>query len=141
MSSSRTAATHSSPLLMPLVAPVLFLVYLTAPGQTISQETLRSFRRDVLDRDDVFVPPFGNRLVFYGSNEEDLKVTDDAAQELSAWNVRTWTFVVPGDAAHKVAPGPYVFANKQVWQPWKVYHDFNVTFMSSFKPSATHPGG
>jgi hypothetical protein len=35
----------------------------------------------------------------------------------------------------KIAPGLYVFANGKTWQPWRVYNDFNVTSMRTFKPS------
>ncbi|KAM0430141.1 hypothetical protein ACHAPT_006149 [Fusarium lateritium] len=114
--------------------PILFIVYPTQPGDTISQDKLRRFRTDVLERDDVFQPAFGSTVVFYGSNESDLDIEPDVPQELAAWGTVHHVFVA-GDTSSKVAPGPYVFVKTQVWQPWRVYYDFNATFMCTFKPS------
>lgn len=119
--------------------PVLFVVYPTKPGQTISQESLRNFRADVLDCDDVFQPAFTTHVVFYGSSEQELSVKPDAIEELNEWNTNQRTFV-EGDS-REVAPGPYVFAKQKNWQPWKVYYDFNATFMCAFKPSPDVAGG
>jgi hypothetical protein len=120
--------------------PKLFLVYLTKPGQIISQSTLRSFRTQVLDHDDVFQPIFCSNVIFYGSKEKDVQVESDTTKELAVWNAKSWTFV-EGDSVSKVAPGPYVFVKGQVWQPWRVYCDFNATFMCTFKPASNNPSG
>ena len=65
-------------------APVLFLVYPTKPGQTISGESLRNFKADILGRnDDVYQPAFARHIVFYGSSEQELK--PDAVAELDEW--------------------------------------------------------
>ena len=120
-----------------LSAPILFLVYPTEPGQTVSGESLRSFKADILDRDDVYRPAFAKHVVFYGSSEQELQ--PDAITELENWGAHQWTFA-EGDRLREVAPGPYVFAKQQVWQPWKVYYDFNAAFMCAFKPSPNATG-
>ena len=82
----------------------------------------------------MFREEFYTNIVFYGSKEEDLHVEPDALEELAAWNTKTRTFLV-GDSKENIAPGPYVFWKGQTWQPWRIYHDTNGTFMCTFKPS------
>jgi hypothetical protein len=118
----------------------LVLAYLTKPGQSISKSALRDFRANTLDQDDVFHPKFYCNVVFYGSKEDDLQIEPGALEELAAWNTKTSTFVA-GNPAAKVAPGPYVSARGRTWQPWRVYRDFNSTFMRTFKPSPDSFGG
>ncbi|CAJ2509148.1 Uu.00g141740.m01.CDS01 [Anthostomella pinea] len=120
-------------------APVLLLVYVTEPGQTISKSTLRDFRTTTLDPDDVFQPEFFCNVVFYGSKKDDLHIDPDVLEELAAWNTKTSTYV-EGHPAAKVAPGPYIFAKGKTWQPWRVYYDFNAAFMTAFKPSPDSSG-
>ncbi|XXG98978.1 hypothetical protein Hte_005311, partial [Hypoxylon texense] len=85
--------------------PILFLVYPTEPGQTISRDALCDFRTNVLDRDDVFQPAFCIHVVFYGSREQELQITPDANEELEEWNTKKRTFV-QRDPSCNVAPGP-----------------------------------
>jgi hypothetical protein len=113
----------------------LVLVYITKPGQNVSKSVLREFRATTLDQDDVFQPEFYSNVVFYGSKQDDLQIEPNALEELAAWNTKTWT-CIEGNPAAKVAPGPYVFARGKTWQPWRIYHDFNATFMCTFKPSS-----
>ncbi|KAJ8125793.1 hypothetical protein O1611_g7845 [Lasiodiplodia mahajangana] len=108
-------------------APVLFIVYQTKPEQILTREALKIFRENVLDRDDVFQPAFAAQVVFYGSSERELRMSEDATRELEDWGTQ-WRFI-KGDSSHPVAPGPYVFAKEKVWQPWKVYYDVNGAFM------------
>lgn len=114
-------------------------MYLTKPGQNISKSALREFRANILDQDDVFQPEFYCNLVFYGSMKDELQIEPDALEELAAWNTKTWTYVT-GNPAAKVAPGPYVSARGKTWQPWRIYRDFNATFMCTFKPSLDNSG-
>ncbi|KAL8938928.1 MAG: hypothetical protein Q9211_002979 [Gyalolechia sp. 1 TL-2023] len=88
--------------------PTPFLVYLTEPGEKISKSALRKFRAD-LGRDDVFRPEFCYNLI-----------EPDALDELAAWHTKTQTFVL-GNPAVKVAPGPYIYAEEKIWQPWRIY--------------------
>ncbi|KAI4255771.1 MAG: hypothetical protein L6R42_006574 [Xanthoria sp. 1 TBL-2021] len=118
--------------------PTPLLVYLTAPGETISKSALCKFRAD-LDRDDVFQPSFCCNIVFYGSEKDDLQMEPDALEELAAWQTKTQTFVT-GNSAVKVAPGPYIFTKEKTWQPWRIYHDFNAIVMTSLKPSPDGSG-
>jgi hypothetical protein len=111
----------------------------TKPGQKISKSILREFRVTTLDEDDVFRPEFYRNVVFYGSKEEDLHIAPDALEELVAWNTKTWKYV-EGSLAVEVPPGPYVFARGKTWQPWRIYHDFNATFMCTFKPAPDFSG-
>ncbi|KAL8657487.1 MAG: hypothetical protein Q9226_001863 [Calogaya cf. arnoldii] len=80
--------------------PTPLLVYLTAPGDTISKPALCKFRAD-LDRDDVFQPSFCCNIVYYGSEEDDLQIEPDALEELAAWQTKTQTFVT-GNSAVKL---------------------------------------
>ncbi|KAF2753095.1 amidase [Pseudovirgaria hyperparasitica] len=114
--------------------PSLAVVYLVTSGQKVSRKNLRDFRENVLDKDDIFQPEFCRNVVFYGGDESELDVTDDAIEELDAWKTKTWT-CVRGNATSRVACGPYVFAHKQTYAPWRIYRDFNATFMTTFKPS------
>ncbi|KAL1879269.1 hypothetical protein Daus18300_001848 [Diaporthe australafricana] len=117
--------------------PVLTPVYRTVPGQTVSKSTLQAFHTGVLDRDDVFQPEFYRNVVFYGSKKEDLNFEPDASDYLSAWNTES-TYFVAGEA--DVAPGPYGVKGGRSWQPWRIYHDFNSVFMTTFKPAADGSG-
>jgi hypothetical protein len=112
---------------------------MTKPGQTISKSTLREFRVTILDQDDVLQPSFYTNVVFYGSKKEDLCIESDAREELAAWNTEHWT-CVEGNDDGQIAPGPYVFGKGATWQPWRIYHDFNSTFMCAFKPSSDFSG-
>jgi hypothetical protein len=114
---------------------VLALVYLAKPGRIISRSALREFRATKLEKDDVFRSAFYSNIVFYGSKQ----IEPDAIEELAAWGTKTRTFVeaIPPST---VAAGPYVFARGQTWQPWRIYYDFNATFMCTFKPSSDRPG-
>jgi hypothetical protein len=113
----------------------LVLVYITKPGQSVSKSVLREFRATTLNQYDVFQPEFYSNVVFYGSKQDDLQIEPNALEELAAWNTKTWA-CIKGNPATKVAPGPYVFARGKTWQPWRIYHDFNATFMCTFKPSS-----
>lgn len=119
--------------------PVLVLVYLTKPGQIISTTALRNFRATSLEQDDVFHSEFYANIVFYGSKEDSLQIEPDAIEELEAWSTKTRTFV-EGNPSFVVAASPYVLAKNQTWQPWKIYYDFNATFMCTFRPSSSCPG-
>jgi hypothetical protein len=116
----------------------LVLVYLTKPGQSISRLALREFRTNSLEKDDIFRPEFYCNIVFYGSKKEDLHIEPGALEELAAWK-NTSTFFT-GDPTANIAPGPYVFSKGRTWQPWRIYRDFNGTFMCTFKPSPKGTG-
>ncbi len=117
--------------------PTLVLVYVITPGQSVSRTALCDFRKKTLE-DDVFQPEFCHNLVFYGAAETDVRIESDAMDELRTWNTETQTFII-GRPGAKVAPGPYVFVDNKVWQPWRIYYDFNGCFMTSFKPSPKNP--
>jgi hypothetical protein len=118
----------------------LFVAYPTQPGDTISQETLSAFRSEVLDRDDVFQSDFARTIVFHGSSESEMKLDSNATEELARWGVTNRVFV-EGNGRDAIAPGPYVYTKGRVWQPWRVYRDFNATFMCTFKPNPASPNG
>jgi hypothetical protein len=120
--------------------PILFLVYHTQPGHTVTREASRKLRVDVLDRDDVFQPAFTTHIVFYGACKHEMKIVPDAYKELAAWNTRAKSFLAD-NTSYQLPPGPYVLAKQQVWQPWRVHYEINATFMCVFKLSAEHPGG
>ena len=115
-------------------APTLVLIYKTTVSQNITRSALCEFRASALDRDEVFQSEFFQNVVFYGSKKADPRIEPGALDELASWDVKTQTFI-EGNPAAKVAPGPYVFVEGRTWQPWRVYHDFNGCFMTSFKPS------
>lgn len=118
-------------------SPSLVLVYNTAAGQTISESTLRNFHAGVLDCDDVFRPEFYRNVLFYGVKKEVLNFEPDAIEYLASWGTES-TFVASGI---ELAPGPYVVKDGRAWQPWRIYHDFNSTFMTTFKPSGDGSSG
>ncbi|KAG9233333.1 hypothetical protein BJ875DRAFT_512431 [Amylocarpus encephaloides] len=119
--------------------PVLALVYLTKPGQHITRSALPDFRATFLEKDDVFISEFYDNVVFYSNGKDHLQIEPDAIKELAAWNTKTRKFL-PGNPEVNLAPGPYVFTRRRTWQPWRIYHDFNGTFMCTFKPSSTGSG-
>ncbi|KAI1150033.1 amidase [Nemania diffusa] len=111
--------------------PYLFLVYAVEPGQKISQSGLRKFRTEVLDRDDVFQPIFCSNILFYSSNKQDIHLDSGAEDELASWNAKNWSVADSLDGS-SVPTGPYVFVKGKIWQPWKVYYDFQGTFMLDY---------
>jgi hypothetical protein len=119
--------------------PKLVLAYGVAPNQIITESDLSDFRSHRLDCDDVFQPGFFENFCFYGAKEEDLHVETDATNVLHSWGVKRLTFV-PGRSEAKVPSGPYVVANGKTWQPWKIYHDSNACFMTTFKPGKSGSG-
>lgn len=118
--------------------PALATVFHVSPGQKVSKEALQHFRETVLEKDDIFQPPFLHNFVFYGSEQHAVHVDSDAIEQLSAWKTKTWTFI-KGDADLNTRAGPYMFAHKQTWEPWRIYHDYNATFMTTFKPAKKDP--
>lgn len=118
--------------------PVLVLVQCTAPGQTISKSTLQDFHTNVLDRDDVFRSEFYRNVIFYGARKGDLNFEPDASEYLVSRGTDNTYFVANGA---DIRPGPYVVKSGRAWQPWRIYHDFNSTFMTTFKPSVDGSGG
>lgn len=115
------------------------IVYLTQPGEIISKSTLQQFRSNILDQDDVFQPEFLQNVLFYGSKEVDLTVNADAYEELEAWDTKRFKFAEK-DSTSSVSPGPYILAGGNTWQPWRIYRDFNATFMCTFKPAPNSTG-
>lgn len=116
----------------------LVLVYRTAPGQTISKSTLQDFHTKFLGHDDVFQLEFYRNVLFYGAEKGDLIFEPDAYEYLACRGTETTYFVASGA---DLAPGPYVVKGGRAWQPWRIYHDFNSTFMTTFKPSVDGSGG
>ncbi|KAL2070236.1 hypothetical protein VTL71DRAFT_13262 [Oculimacula yallundae] len=84
--------------------PALVLVYVTTPKHAVSRATLRDFRSNTLDYDDVFQPAFCHTVVFYGSKKEDTIIEPDALDELEAWKAKDQVFIAGNTAS--VAPGP-----------------------------------
>jgi hypothetical protein len=105
----------------------------------ISQSSLRNFRTTILDQDDVFQSKFLTNVIFYGSKREDLHLDPSTFQELFDWETEKHIFIENASAA-TVASGPYVLASGKSWQPWRIYIDFNATFMCTFKPSEDFSG-
>lgn len=116
---------------------VLILLYRTLPGQTISKSALQEFQSNVLAADDVFQPGFYRNMVFYGSKKEDLNIEPDVYDYLSDCKTENTYFVV---SEADTPPGPYVIRSGQCWQPWRIYHDFNSIFMTTFKPAGDRSG-
>ena len=87
----------------------------------------------------MFRPEFLRTVVFYGCTSKDLDLDDDVLEELAAWKTEHWTCVESNTKA-TVISGPYVAAKGRTWQPWKVYNDYNATFMCTFKPLLGQPG-
>jgi hypothetical protein len=117
----------------------LVLVCVTKSGQSISRLALREFRTNSLEKDDVFRPEFYCNIVFHGSKKEDLHIEPGALEELAMWKTKTRTFFI-GDPTANISPGPYAFSRGRTWQPWRIYHDSNGTFMCTFKPSPKGTG-
>ncbi|POS78188.1 hypothetical protein DHEL01_v203404 [Diaporthe helianthi] len=117
--------------------PVLVLLYRTFPGQTISKSTLQESQNNVLATDDVFQPGFYRNMLFYGSRKEELNIEPDVFDYLSDCKTENTYFVV-SDA--DTPPGPYVIMGGRCWQPWRIYHDFNSIFMTTFKPGGGGSG-
>ncbi|KAL1839463.1 hypothetical protein VTJ49DRAFT_1472 [Mycothermus thermophilus] len=63
----------------------LALAYTTVAGQNITRSALREFRRNVLDRDDVFQAGFCTNLIFVGAKATDFEIAPDAFDELAVW--------------------------------------------------------
>lgn len=118
--------------------PTLVLVLTTKAGESLTASTLREFRTNVLNRDDVFRPEFFTNVVFVGAKEADLCIEPSALDELAIWGVKSKAFVA-ANGTPVVPPGPYVFGRGKTWQPWRIYHDFNSCFMTAFKPSLKAP--
>jgi hypothetical protein len=74
-------------------------------------------------------------IVFYGSKKEDVVLDLDVEELLQAWKVRHWIFADKASLATLISSGPYVVGRGFIWQPWRIYQDFNSTLMLSFKPS------
>lgn len=117
----------------------MVLVCVVEPGHVISKSTLERLRTERLQKDDVFQPVFTNTVVFYGANQDEVEFKEDALEALATWGTKTWSFV-PGTNHGLVRTGPYVYVHGRTWQPWRVYSDFNGTFMCTFKPGSESTG-
>lgn len=116
-------------------SPTLAVVFPTSPDQVISKATLHDFRINVLERDDVFCPEFCRNVVSYSSPTDQLTIHPDFLEELATWNTQNYVFAESGGCEGQTPQGPYVCFQARTWQPWRVYVDFNPTFMATFKSS------
>ena len=108
------------------------LIISTSPGDEITRGSLQRLRKEYLDKDDVFQPAFCTTVIFYGSGEDEVDLSHDAANVLATWNTKDWAFVPRGLA--RPAPGPHVLFQGHLWQPWRIYEDYGETLMLSFQP-------
>jgi len=111
------------------------LLYLVSPGERLTASSLNHYRSNCLQNDDVFQATFLNNVVFYGSKKADVLLDPDVEELLQAWKVRHWIFADKTSLATPIPSGPYIVGRGFIWQPWRIYQDFNNTLMLSFKPS------
>ncbi|KAJ4299616.1 hypothetical protein N0V90_004862 [Kalmusia sp. IMI 367209] len=84
---------------------------------------------------DVFTLDFLHCVEFTGAREEDVTFHQDAKDQLREWG-NSWTKFTPTQAVNDgPPPGPYVVAEHQLRQVWRVYDDFNQAFLVSTWPS------
>lgn len=67
---------------------------------------------------------------------------DNAAALLNSWASK-WSVVAAESNKQEdlaIAPGPYVVRFGMLWEPWRVYEDFNGTMVISLAPGTENDG-
>ncbi|KAJ3564184.1 hypothetical protein NPX13_g7932 [Xylaria arbuscula] len=100
-----------------------------APGNV---ETLRIWREDRLDRDDVFHPEFLRNVIFGGVESFNVKLTDDAHNLLRSWGTKS----VGYDDSINITNGPYLVNLGIIHSVWRIYEDHQLAFSQAIWPTA-----
>lgn len=98
-------------------------------NQTIGADYLRTWRADILDKDDVVHPCFLQEVVFGGT--DDVHLGSDTEDVFKAWETRRVSFVPHLGGAS----GPCYIYNNDVYTVWRVYEDRQLAFVQSTWPS------
>ncbi|MCJ1248407.1 hypothetical protein MMC30_005624 [Trapelia coarctata] len=114
------------------IVPAVAIIVST--GDRITEDLLKKFRIDRLDKDDIFQPEFLENIIFYGGRGDNIELDSDALNLLRSWKTVNISFVSGNTLSQQVAPGPYIIYNGQLWQPWRIYEDYAETLMLSFRP-------
>jgi hypothetical protein len=119
-------------------SPKAFVLFPVPHDAEITESSLQAFRDAHLDKDDVFQPAFLRRVVFCGSTEADASLKPSALSLLAAWQTKFWCFLesTGKDGSPSIAPGPYIWYQGKVWEPWRLYQDDNLAMMTTFRPKA-----
>ncbi|KAI1131680.1 amidase signature domain-containing protein [Nemania abortiva] len=107
--------------------PSLITCFQVSKNQVIDFRTLDLWRKDYLDKDDVFHPDFLRNVIFGGVESFDVRLTDDARDLLREWGTVTWEY----EANIDIASGPYLVNSGIFYSVWKVYEDRQLAFSQS----------
>lgn len=101
-------------------------------GASISETQLRDFR-SLLEADPSFQADFLRLIVFQGAEEGDVDLQPPALELLhgewkSAWEFGKFRGMPALDS------GPYIGYQGRIFQPWRLYHDENLTMTMTYQP-------
>ena len=98
--------------------------------QRHSGEWLRAKVKEYEDSDDVFQPAFLSTVIFLGSEENNIDVTDGARKYLGTIGNERFLSI----ASLRILPGPYAIVSSELREVWKLMDDTNGTCMTTLKP-------
>ncbi|KAK2737897.1 hypothetical protein FQN57_007348 [Myotisia sp. PD_48] len=111
--------------------PYLATYFYIAEDQTIDAKTLREWRVNYLEKDDVFHVDFLQQIIFGGCCQNEMHLTAEMQDIFHEWNTQK----VLCDPNLKISNGPYFALNGLVHSVWKVYEDDHLAFVQSLWPS------
>lgn len=98
---------------------------------TIDAGTLRAWRTDHLDEDDVLDPDFLQEIIFAGVKSDDVHLTSDAEKIFKDWQ----TLKVRYEPHLDVNNGPYYVDKGLLYSVWKVHEDRQLAFVQATWPA------
>ncbi|KAK5995289.1 Scytalone dehydratase-like Arp1-like protein [Cladobotryum mycophilum] len=108
----------------------LATVFSIPPGsQRITTEWVEECL-DIYNDDDVFNQEFLANVVFHGSGERRIEITNEALEFLERRGMKTYTINwTPG-----CLPGPHVVVDRELREVWRLVDDSNGTCLVTLKP-------
>ncbi|MCJ1357712.1 MAG: hypothetical protein MMC33_007708 [Icmadophila ericetorum] len=107
--------------------PSLVTCFHLQKNQTINAPTLRGWRTDYLDEDDVFHPDFLREIIFTGVDFDDVRLTSDVENLFKDWQ----TLKVGYESHLDVENGPYYVDKGLLYSVWKIYEDRQLAFLQA----------
>jgi hypothetical protein len=117
-------------------SPTLSAYFRLQKNQTINARTLRMWRTDHLDTDDVFQPEFLRHIIFGGVRSEDVHIENDTNQLFNDWQ----TLKVRFEPDLDISNGPYYVEGGLPHSVWKIYQDRQLAFVQAIWPSQNDHG-
>ncbi|KAH6974099.1 amidase signature domain-containing protein [Ilyonectria sp. MPI-CAGE-AT-0026] len=111
-----------------------FILYNIRDGVAVSEAQLQDFRSGILEPDVSFQANILQLIVFYGTEEAVVYLQPSAIQLLKEVWKAEWEFAKFPNMSN-LDSGPYLGYEGHIFQPWRIYHDQNLTMTVTYQPN------